>query len=254
LISLPAAINQATWPAPWQPAFPFSAPFPFVNVPGGSLVIDILQDQTGQVVAGSPWYIEYNTPPAGGRAGNGNSPSQCKFSNNPPTYNSGLSYTTAGLQGNGGTWYVQYNNLKAAVFGVGVLAFNGVGGSWGSTPLPIDLGPLGAPGCFWHTSWEYSVGLVADTNATNPNIGSARWPNMTIPNDPSLRNGKFFDHSLWVDPAANTLGLVTGWSSTWTIFDPALNLPGAFVYALGNSAMNPTGSRLVGQLPTYQLQ
>ena len=52
-ISLPSATNQATWPAPWQTPFPFSAPFPYVSVTGGALVIDILQNQTGLVVGGT---------------------------------------------------------------------------------------------------------------------------------------------------------------------------------------------------------
>jgi hypothetical protein len=245
-ISLPPATNPPAWPAPWQTPFPFSAPFPYAGVAGGSLVIDIHQDQTGLVVAGGQWYLEYTTPDVGGRSNNGGSAqSTCKFSGG--TYNSGLGYTTGGLSGNGGTWYVQYSGLQANLIGVGAIGIVGEGGSWNGIPLPIDLTPMGAPGCRWSTSMEVIVALSTGTTT------SARWPNQTIPNDPSLRGAAFYDHSIWIDPPANALGLVAGWSSKWSI-GTGIGAPGAFVVATGNNHMAATGSRTAGGMPTMQLQ
>jgi hypothetical protein len=245
-ISLPAATNQATWPAPWQSPFPFSAPFPYVGAAGSSLVIDLQQDQTGLLVAGSLWYLEYTTPNVGGRYQNGGSAqSNCRFSGG--SYNSGLGYTTAGLAGNGGTWYVQYSGLQAGLVGIGAIGARGEGGTWNGVPLPIDLGPMGAPGCRWSVSMEIVIGLSTGTTT------SARWPNMTLPNDPALRGASFYDHTLWIDPPANQLGLVAGWSSRWGI-GTGLGAPGAIVYATGNNHSSPTGTLTPGGMPTYLLQ
>lgn len=240
-ISLPAATNQATWPAPWQPKFPFSAPFVYTGLTGGSLVIDMTQVQaTGQ----TSWYVEYTTPDVGGRATNGSTPSQCKFSN--AKYNSGLSYTTSGLNPNGGNWYVQYNNLLPNVVGVVALSAHGMDnrGTW---PLPIDLTGLGAPGCNWYVGLEIGFlgAIVANAN------GSARLPNIAIP--PGLGGSAFYDHTLWFDAQANAGGLVVGWSSKWSI-GTGIGAPSAFVYATGNNHTNATGSRVAGACPTWQLQ
>jgi hypothetical protein len=245
-ISLPAATNGPTWPAPWQTPFPFSAPFPYAGVPGGSLVIDVHQDQTGLVVGGTQWYVEYTTPDIGGRYNNGGSAqSNCKFSSG--TYNSGLGYTTGGLAGNGGAWYVSYSGLLANAPGIAALGFNGEGGNWNGIPLPIDLSPMGAPGCRWSVSMEVIVGLTASAT------GSAQWPTQTIPNDPALRGASFYDHSLWIDPLANSLGLVAGWSSRWGI-GTQIGAPGAFVVATGNNHTAPSGTRTAGGMPSLRLQ
>jgi hypothetical protein len=237
-VSLPAETNPGSWPAPWQTPIPFSTPFVFVAATGQSLVIDV--SQTGNS-ATTPWYVEMTSPDSGGRVSNPSSSSSCRFSNN--TYNSGLSYTTGGLNPNGGTWYVQYNNLLPNTSGVAWLGMQGVGGMWGSLSLPFDLTSLGAPGC----SINASVDIVVPLTATNT---SARWPNVTIP--PGYGGTSFFDHSIWLDPAANALGAVVGWSSRWNI-GTGIGAPGAMLSATGNSAGNPTGSLVPGRLPTWQL-
>lgn len=240
-ISLPAATNPATWPAPWVPAFPFSAPYVYVPATGGSLVIDLTQVQAAGATS---WYVEYTTPDNGGRAGNGSAPSTCRFSNNG--YNSGLSYTTAGLNPAGGTWYASYNGLLPNAVGVVAISAFGVDNK-GTWPLPLDLTGVGAPGCFFNVGLE--IGFVAAMTASAS--GSARTPNVTIP--AGLGGNAFYDQTLWIDPAANALGLVTGWSSKWLIGTGA-GAPAAFVYATGNSHMNATGVRVLGASPTWQLQ
>ncbi len=240
-INLPAAANQATWPSPWLTSFPFSAPFVFQNLTGGSLVIDLTQVQaTGQ----TSWYVEYSTPDLGGRGNNGNPPSTCKFSSN--TYNSGLGYTTGGLNPNGGNWYVNYSGLLPNAVGVVALSAYGMDNK-GPWPLPIDLTGLGAPGCNWYVGLEIGFLGALTANAS----GSATMPNITIP--AGLGGTAFYDHTLWLDPAANAAGLVVGWSSKWSI-GTGLGSPSAFIYATGNSHTNAAGTRVSGACPTWQLQ
>jgi hypothetical protein len=239
-INLPAETNPPTWPANWN-TIPFTAPFPYTNAMGPSLVIDL--KQVGNT-ATTAWYVEVTSPNLGNRLENGGPQSTCKFSNG--NYNSGLSYTTAGIGGNGGPWYVTYNSLLPNTVGVAAIGVQGVGGNWNGIPLPYSLASLGAPGCTWNVSVEFMVGLA--TNAT----GSATWPTQTIPNDPALRGAFFYDHSAFVDAAANALGLVVGWSSKWEI-GTQLGAPGCSVSATGTTANNPTGTLQQGFLATLQL-
>jgi hypothetical protein len=244
-ISLPAAPGAgATWPAPWQPPLPFTVPFAYGTVPGGSLVIDIHQDQ-GANRTGTPWYVEYSSPVTGGRVSNGNAQSTCRFSGG--TYNNSLSYTTAGLGGNGGTWYLTYGGLQPNLIGLGAIGGNGAGGTWLGIPLPIDLAAIGAPGCRWSVSMAITVGLATGTTT------SARWPNITVPADPAMRGSAFYDHAVFADPAANPAGLVTTWSSRWNI-GGANGAPAAYVSATGNSNAAATGTLVSGAAITLQLQ
>jgi hypothetical protein len=241
-VNLPAATNPPAWPAPWTTAWPFSAPFVFTPVAGGSLVIDITQVQVspGQ----TSWYVEYTTPNLGGRFENGGANSLCKFSNG--SYNNGLGYTTGGLNNNGGTWYVNYSGLLPNAPGLVTLSVYGLDNKGPYPFLPLDLTSLGAPNCRWNVGFEvFPLGLLT-ASAT----GSARWPNITIP--AGLGGKAFYDHSIWFDAAANNLGLVTGWSSKWSIGD-GVGAPAAFVYAIGNSHTNATGTRQPGGCPTLQL-
>lgn len=68
-------------------------------------------------------------------------------------------------------------------------------------PLPIDLGPAGAPGCRVLASMEMVVGVPIDptgeSNLTLP-----------IPAQPALVGASFFDQWFVLDPGANALQLV----------------------------------------------
>ncbi|MCA8968918.1 MAG: hypothetical protein KDC95_04015 [Planctomycetes bacterium] len=241
-ISLPASVNQATWPAPWQPAFPFNAPFVIPPTSaGGSLVIDLTQVQT---TGASSWYVEYTTPDLGGRSTNGAVPSQCKFSGG--TYNNSLSYTTGGLRPSGGSWYVQYGGLQPNVIGVIALSAFGVDNK-GTWPLPLDLTPLGATNCSFNVGLE--IGFLGALTASAS--GTARTPTMTIP--AGLGGSAFYDQTIWFDAAANTAGIVSGWSSKWSI-GTGLGAPSAFVYATGNNHTSATGTMITGACPTWQIQ
>jgi hypothetical protein len=236
MLNLPARNGTPNWPAPWENV-PFSTPMTFVRLPTGVFVVDILQTNNS---ATSAWYLEAQLPFNGDRQSNGNAQSNCKFSNG--NYNSSLGYTQPRV---GGTWYVSYGSLLPNVSGFAWIGTQGIGGTWGSIPLPIDLTPFGAPSCGVNASVDYVVPLTADAN------GSARWPTIQIPNDPSLGRAVFFDHSAWLDAQANAFGVVTGWSSKWTIGD-GVGAPAALLTATGNSAMNPTGTLQMGAGVTMQ--
>ena len=238
-ISLPAASNQPTWPAPWQTPFAFSAPFPFIPANGQSVVVDFMV--TGNT-ATTPWYVEASTRDTGGRASNPSAQSNCRFSNG--NYNNAIGHTNPYV---GNVWNLTYMNLLPGAPGVAAVGSQGVGGSWNGLPLPIDLSVLGAPGCAWHIDPAVFVPLVA--NAT----GTASWPTIPVPNDPSLTGQSFFDHSAWLDAQANAFGLVVGWSSRW-IIGSGSGASAATVYATGNNAANPTGTLQVHTAPSLLFQ
>ncbi|MCC6671184.1 MAG: hypothetical protein IT458_08985 [Planctomycetes bacterium] len=237
-LNLLTASNPPSWPAPWEAPIPFSAPFPYARAMGASLVIDINQSNNSATTA---WYLEFTPRDLGARATNGTIPSQCKFSNG--SYNSSLSYNTPYV---GSTWRVTYGSILPNAIGTAAIGAQGVGGSYGGLTLPIDLTPFGAPNCQWKVDIMYSVPLTASAT------GSASWPTLSIPNSPALGGQNFYDDALWLDPAANPWGVVTSWSSKWTI-GTNTGAPAAMVYATGNSAGNPTGTLSLSTAPTFQL-
>ncbi len=231
------AIAKGTGPAPWTHTVMLTTPYPFAKAPG-SLIVDLVTTaSTGYTT--STYTIDASGPDNGTRRNNGNPPSTCKFSNGK--YNSGLSYTTAGMNNNGGTWYVNYNSLLPNAPGTVLLSVNGINnpGPW---PLPIDLTGLQMPGCFWHVGLNASdlwiPGLTANAS------GSARLPNLTIP--PGLGGFSFYDHGVFIDTAANAAGLVTTWSSEWyigTLKGPSANT----LYRTADTSGSPTGFFRAGQ-------
>jgi hypothetical protein len=74
--------------------------------------------------------------------------------------------------------------------------------SWLGLPLPMNLGPAGAPGCSLWCS-----GDVIHSVATNAS-GAASF-SYSVPNDRGLIGGVFFNDYLVYDPTANALKFVT---------------------------------------------
>ena len=209
-----------------------------VQSAGSSLVVDLTQVGNS---ATTPWYVEASYPLQGTRVSNPNAQSSCRFSNG--NYNNSLSYLSPYV---GGNWYVSYNNILPNAPGFACFGLTGVGGTWGGLPLPVDLTPFGAPNCSFNVDPIVVLSVVASAT------GSARWPTLAIPANPAIAGANFYDHALWLDPAANTAGVVSGWSSAWTI-GSGLGAPGATVYNTGNSAGNATGILRPMEIPTLQL-
>lgn len=72
---------------------------------------------------------------------------------------------------------------------------------WGSLPLPLDLTPVGMPGCTAYCSDEWAFPLV------NLN-GTASW-NVTVPNLAGLAGLRFYNQVYVSDPPTNQLGLIS---------------------------------------------
>jgi hypothetical protein len=69
---------------------------------------------------------------------------------------------------------------------------------WDTLPLPLDLSPIGMPGCFLLASPQVAFVLL-------PSGGVARHV-LLLPQDPVLIGGTFFLQAFARDPAANALG------------------------------------------------
>ncbi len=216
---------------PWNVKVVFSKPFPYISAQGKSLVVDVTcRTFTVTGTKKGSWYMDMLIPPSGKRASNPGAQYQCKFSNGK--FNSSLSYRSPVI---GGVWYVRYNNLLPNAAGFGALGNVGVKGKWGPITLPFDLTPLGAPGCSWNINVLTTVALKANSS------GSASWPSITIPNTPVMAGAVFYDHAAFLDAKANSLGIVTTWSSKWTVGGGSTP-PGSFVYKYRDTTPpSPTG-------------
>ena len=241
-LSLPAAANPGTWPAPWQAPIPFATPFVFAKASGSTFVVDILQIGNTST---SSWFLEASVPDNGFRGENpinGASGYQgnCKFSNG--NANGAIGYFTPYV---GNIWNINYQNLPPNLTpGWGAVGASGAGGSWGGFALPIDLTPFNAPNCKWGVSMDVVYSLSANAS------GIAQGPTINIPNDPSLINGEFYDQSIWIDPPANAWGVVTSWTSKWRI-GTGKGVPAAFLAVTGNTAATAaTGTHYKETAPT----
>ena len=234
--NFPAA-PKATGPAPWTHKIPLIAPGHILVTTGNkSITVDIVITATTGYT--STHTMDASGPDAGNRSNNGSIYSSCRFSNNK--YNNSLSYTTGGLNNNGGTWYVQYGSILPNAPGVVTLSGFGIDNK-GKWPLPIDLTTIfGAPNCKWNVGLETGLWIPVTANAS----GNARLPNITIP--PGFGGSAFYDHSLWFDKAANKGGVVVGWSSKWYIGTgkgPSANT----LYRTADTSNSPTGYFRQGQ-------
>jgi len=82
--------------------------------------------------------------------------------------------------------------------------------TWNGSPLPFDLGTLGAPGCLLRASAEGATAIVTDINGTAVK-------NYPLPNDPSLLSIVLYEQVLALDPPANPLNFTASNSGTFTI-------------------------------------
>lgn len=71
--------------------------------------------------------------------------------------------------------------------------------AWPPLQLPLDLGPVGMPGCTLLASGEFALPTLR--SGPDPSVALA------IPFDPALLGGLFFNQAVVVDPGANPAGL-----------------------------------------------
>jgi len=72
---------------------------------------------------------------------------------------------------------------------------------WGTTPLPLDLTPVGAPNCFLLVSYDSQL-------AFQTNVSGWGQFGISVPNDPALRGTRTYLQGVVFDPLANMHGAV----------------------------------------------
>lgn len=136
------------------------------------------------------------------------------YSTAPVAYNAGYTFfnlgcaSSLGVSGNtsttaphlGTVMSIQVDNMPYGVAFL-LLGFSKTNSAFG--PLPLDLGLVGAPGCFLRVSNDARFLLIAPG-------GTASALNLPIPNNTSLLGMRFFTQPLVLDATVNALGLVTG--------------------------------------------
>jgi hypothetical protein len=78
----------------------------------------------------------------------------------------------------GRTFALLVQRVPSSPFNLAFGWFGGPAAQWRGVPLPVDLGPLGAPGCLAHLAPEVAVPLALAQE-------TARWP-VAVPADPRL--------------------------------------------------------------------
>jgi hypothetical protein len=197
--------------------FPFDVPFVFSGQAHISWRANVYGNSNGNQIFTYPldawWNLGASTAngaAAGCRAQNATQASSHFASVFGPGSNSqfyGYSYITAG-----GT--------------PAVMTIGSSGSSFNGIPLPFDLTPAGAPGCFIGNN---ILDVVTGVTQANPQ-GSVSLI-VGIPADPGLTGGVFFTQFLFADFNANPLGLFTTNSQRNTI---GTNVDMARIYAIGN--------------------
>jgi predicted deacylase len=82
--------------------------------------------------------------------------------------------------------------------------------AWGTVPLPLNLGPFGAPGCSLLASLEFLMQTRTDGNGTAT-------LQFSVPNRAALVGTTFFDQFVVADPTINAMGLVVSNGGTGKI-------------------------------------
>jgi len=124
--------------------------------------------------------------------------SSCQIAGTTPSLTAGSSLPQLGQ-----TCILTVDNLPASASPVVLGALSLEAGSLGGTPLPIDLTPIGMPGCSQYI--DPILTMLYGTVATN---GTATWP-LYIPDEPWVLGLPFYAQCLVDAPGENPLGLVT---------------------------------------------
>jgi hypothetical protein len=237
-INLPARNRGTSWPDPWETAVPFTSPWLYIPMTGGSLVVE---NEFSGSTSMAAWYVENGRAEVGTRVTN---LSGCSAHSDGGRNNS-ISHRNPVL---GGSWYVYYNSMPSNVPSLAasfqIIAVGGVGSSqWGMT-LPIPLSTLFLPsnGCSLAVQDQIRVPMTYLPSTAGPNRGSLRGPTVPIPNIPTLAGVSFFDQGVCTDTNATTNApeIYMTWSSKWTI-GSGLGNPVAMVYRSGDNSQ-PSGS------------
>ncbi len=108
--------------------------------------------------------------------------------------------TASGSPDAGSSYTLDLLNARASVPALVSIGFSGV--TWGGAPLPLDLAPLQAPGCFIFNSIDQQIALTTSGGGTASTT-------LSIPSGSSLVGMTAYHQVLAIDPLANVLGLTT---------------------------------------------
>ncbi len=210
------------------PPFPFDAPFPYLagHVSWRAIVWG---NSNGNAIFTYPLDAWWNLG-ASALSGAG-----CRSANGTNT-----ATHTATIWSPGSTPFVFTGNSYVVAGGLpAILTIGTSATSWGGIPLPFDMTPLGAPGCFIRNSIFTTFGGVTQANAS----GSAVI-NVPLPADPSLEGAVFHSQFLFIESGANALGVFASGGLTNTIGrDHGMTR----IYAAGNPmATGGTVGRMFG--------
>ncbi|MCC6671865.1 MAG: hypothetical protein IT458_12455 [Planctomycetes bacterium] len=175
--------------------FVFAAPFAYQ---GGALVVEIrARGNSNQGAGVANCHLDAEEEPGVGASLGSQSP-----------LGTGCGTATLGLLGQiapGGT-IAAFGQGYGQGLPVGVY----LGGSrtlWGSIPLPLDLGPIGAQGCLVYS--DLSIGLTGNADAAGRVNAFDPVFAVPVPSAPALQGAVVQFQAVGFKPGANALGLVT---------------------------------------------
>ena len=178
------ASSPASVPAAFEVVLPFDAPFAFDPAAGDLLIEVVVHGQPpGTLALDATWVCDSPSQPFGA-----------------PGCGPSLSVATSQVLW-GQPLFVQLGGAPASAATALVFGTRETG-TFAGLPLPVDLGPFGAPGC------AISTDLALVWSASADPTGAATW-SFGLPASPWLQGEWLRFQGLAVDPGANPLGVVT---------------------------------------------
>jgi len=240
-ISVPPAPAAPTTPAPWTS--PYAVKITFAKrftYQGGPLCIEILtRPVQGQT---PPWFtIDAIVEPGGGTV------VQYGDSCVP-----GMGTMPAGADGHsvvvGSTGLFYLRGLRNT--GQAFCMFGTSRSQYGTVALPVELSPLGAPGCHLHTNplaFNNPAGIESPVGGSP---GLARW-GLLIPPLPALAGAKIYTQWAVVDPGLNPLNLTFSNGVELTIGAARPHWDTGWIESPEESS--PIGLQLTGRVPVLRI-
>ena len=228
-VSFPGTSAALAGPSPWDVVVSFAVPYSFTSAQGNLLIDIVKPGLTGSATAPIGYFLD--SVCGGGSATRfGVSGTSASTIYRPRLVCAAPS--RALTTGNTITFTSQWGTYPFVPSGTGWIAL-----SLAAQPVPIDLGPLGAPANFL-----YVDPLVLASHPWTMPVPLWGWvggASVTVPNNPLLVGTMLYAQSAGFDPAANSLGLVTGNAVEVRIGDASEQLPmrmlvGSFAAASGS--------------------
>jgi hypothetical protein len=231
--SPPPNTAPATWDYPFAVAIPFDTPFVYQT---GALCVETVTKNSN---ANSPWWpIDASITPFTG--------SVTPFGASCIT---GMGLTPASADagsitiGSTGIFYLK--GRHAAGMAVCMLGMSNT--QFGSLQLPLDLGPVAAPGCRLYTSSSLLIPAMLDVPAGGP-IGIATAP-LDLPVNPGLQGVTLYAQWALAEAGVNPLGVTFSNGVAATIGASRMR---NISWLESESMSSPSGAILAGRVPVLR--